>query len=118
MRPAGELEPLAALVGEHRVGDAGVAVALALRTHAVALEPVEQPRDARGGEQQPLGEVDAAQRAVLGVGEVEQRLVVVDRQAVVGDAAVRDSSRSSVDVGAQQPREGGDAEMLEGSILD
>src|SRR5207237_6902499 len=43
------------------------------------------PRDARGGQDQALGQVDSAEALFGRAGEVEHHLVVVDRQAVAGD---------------------------------
>jgi hypothetical protein len=70
VRPAGRLEPLAALLGEDGVGDPGVALARALPHPTVALEPVEQASDAGGGEHEALGEIHAFQPVLVGLGEV------------------------------------------------
>jgi hypothetical protein len=76
---------LPAGVREHGVGDAGVVLARSLVDELVSLEPVEQPRHSRRCEQQPVGEVDTAQLAVRFAGEMQERLVVVDREAVLGE---------------------------------
>jgi hypothetical protein len=73
------------VVGEHGVGHAPVGRAVRPVDPALPLEPVEEPGHARGGEDQLLGQVDAPQTAVLGPGEEEEALEVVDRQPVVGD---------------------------------
>jgi hypothetical protein len=54
---------------------------------AVALEAVQEPRHARGRQHQPLREVDSLEAELVGMREVEERLVVVDRQPVLGDQA-------------------------------
>jgi len=74
---------LASLVGQRRVGDARVRRTRLLAHVPGALEPFEEPRDAGRREHDSLGEVDAAHPAVLGVRQVEQHLVVVQRQVML-----------------------------------
>ena len=47
------------------------------------LQAVQEPCHARGGEEQHAGKVHSPHPALVGPGEVEQRLVVVDRQTVL-----------------------------------
>ena len=85
-----------------RVADACVGRARLLADVARTLEPLEQPRDAGRGQQHALREVDAAQHPVVGIREMEQHLVVVQRQSVLalqlrgelaGDRRVRAKER-------------------------
>jgi len=71
------------VVGQRGVRDARVRSARLLADVACALEPFEEARDAGGGQHDLLGEVDAAHPAVVGVREVQQHLVVVQRQVVL-----------------------------------
>src|SRR5439155_994202 len=63
-----------------RVGRTG-----ALLDPARALEAVEEARDPGRCQEDLLGEVDPAQRTLLRPREVEQHLVVVEREPVLGD---------------------------------
>ena len=54
-----------------------------LRDEALALEPVEQPRDPGRCQPEPLRQIDPPHRAALRPGEQEQRLVPDDRQPVL-----------------------------------
>src|SRR5689334_3489587 len=63
---------------------------------AGALEPFEQPGDPRRREQHALGEVDSAQALAVRAREVQQDLVIVERQPVLGD-----------ELGVQSPRRRG-----------
>src|SRR4051794_13818909 len=74
-----------AILGQLRVGDASVGIAGGPLDVADPLEPFEQARDPGRRQQHALGEVDAAQPAALRAREVEQHLVVVQRQPVLGD---------------------------------
>src|SRR5438132_165159 len=47
-------------------------------------EPVQEARHARGGEEQLFGQVDPSHPAPLGAGQVEEALVVIDGQPMVG----------------------------------
>ncbi len=78
-------ELLAPRVGQFRVDDARVTVAGGLLDETGALQPVEQARDSRRREQHLLCQVDPPHHAIGCSGQAEQHLVVVDRQAVVGD---------------------------------
>src|SRR5438876_1169080 len=85
LRPAGRCQD--------GVGNSAVARAGGPFHEAGPLEPVEETGHARGGEQELLGQVDPSHPALLGPGEVEKSLVVVDRQPVLCD-----------ELGAQLPR--------------
>ena len=60
------------------------------RDVARALESFEQTGDARRGQVDLLGQIDAAQRALRRPRQAEQHLVVVDRQTVLGDQLLRE----------------------------
>jgi hypothetical protein len=79
------LELLSPGVGQLRVDDSRVAVAGGFLDEAAALQSVEQARDSRRREQHLLREIDPPHHAVRRSGQSEEHLVVVDRQAVVGD---------------------------------
>ena len=79
LRPAGRRQ--------HRIGDTAVLATASSRGQTRRLEPVQQPRDAGGCEAETLGEIDPPHRAVLGAGEVEERLEVVRAQPLLGDEA-------------------------------
>src|SRR6266540_1976643 len=59
--PGRGLESLGSLVRELRVDDTGVRLAGGLRDQTSALEPVQQPRDPRGRQEDAVREIDAAQ---------------------------------------------------------
>ncbi len=63
-----------------RPGDAGVVVALKVLDEACLLQAVQQPRHTRRRQHQQLDEVDTAQPVLERLGEVQERLEVVDRQ--------------------------------------
>src|SRR5436305_11737739 len=69
-------------IGHAAVARAGVAVDVAR-----PLEAVQEARDSGRGQDQLLGEVDPAHPPLLGPGQVEETLVVVDRKAVIGHEA-------------------------------
>ena len=71
------------LVGQLRVGHARVGLAGRLLHVAGTLEPFEQPRDPRGRQQHALRQVDPPHHEAVGVREVQQHLVVVQRQPVL-----------------------------------
>ena len=79
-------------LGQAGVGDAEIGRAGFTLDEPFGLEPFEQPRDARRGQKQLAGDVDALQPLTVGVGEDEQGFVVVDREAVLLEQ-----------LGAQQP---------------
>src|SRR5256714_7339911 len=85
MRIGGRLEPGAARVGQDCVDHTTVAGAGSAIDEAGALEAVQQAGDAGGGEQEPSGEVDAAEALILRARQQKESLVVVDRQPVLGD---------------------------------
>jgi hypothetical protein len=72
-------------VGERRVDDAAVRGAVGALDVVGALEPLEQPRDPGSREDDALRQLDAAQPAVGRAREMEEHLVVVDRQYVLAD---------------------------------
>ena len=113
----GARERLATLVGDHRVGDAGVGRAAAAVGEPLALEAVEETRHAGGREPQALGEIDPPQRPALRVGEVEKRLEVVRAQAVVGEQARLDRPHQRA-MGVQELGRRRSVLKLVGSILD
>jgi hypothetical protein len=75
-------EERAAGRGDLGVGDARVGRARGLAHELRPLEAVEQAGDARRREQHALGQIDPAQAAVVGVGEVHEHLEVVDGEPV------------------------------------
>src|SRR5918994_5285289 len=83
-------------LGELRVDDAEVGLARGPLDQAICIEPLEQPRHAGRCEDEPPGEVDALQAAALGLREEEERLVVVDREAVLLELGAQEAGRSSV----------------------
>src|SRR5713226_1969047 len=85
MRVRGLVQLLSARVGQHGVSHTRVALAPPLLDEAGPLETVEEPRHARRRQDELLGEVDSTHRGILGVAVVEQRLEVVDGQAVLGE---------------------------------
>ena len=64
------------------IGHAGVARAALLLDPAGPLEPVQEPRDARGGEEDGAREVDPPQPVALGVEELDEDVEVAERQPV------------------------------------
>jgi hypothetical protein len=72
-----------AVLGQLRVRDARVGRAGFLAYVAGALEPLQQARDPRGGQHDLLGEVDPPHAAVRGAREVQEHLVVVQRQPML-----------------------------------
>ena len=98
-------ELVAAGFREDRVGDAAIAVASLTPDEALALEAVEQACHAAGGQQEAVRQVHAPHAAVGRPGEHEQRLVGVERQAVIrlqlGAQVARDRR-----AGAYQAHEG------------
>jgi hypothetical protein len=93
VRRGRRLQLLEAGVGEDGIAHARVRGAFRLAHVARSLEPVEQPGGARGGEQEPRGDVDAPQTPLVGTSEVEEDLLVVRRQAVGGDEIAVQRSR-------------------------
>src|SRR5256885_7045797 len=97
------LELLAAGVRELRVGDTQVARAGCSLDEPRILEAPEQACGARRRQQQVPSELHPLQSPALGVREHEQRLEVVDRQAVrLLELGTQQSGRQGVR--AQQPR--------------
>jgi len=99
-----------AFVGQLCVADPSVGGARLLADVAGALEPLEQARDPRRGEKHALREVDAAEHPLVCVREMQQPLVVVERQPVLalqlsgelaGDRRVGTEER---DPGVELPR--------------
>ena len=70
-------------VGELRVRDPRIRRTGFLRDEPGGLEPFQQARDPGRREQHALGQVDAAQHSAVGIREMQQHLVVVQRQAVL-----------------------------------
>ena len=95
-----------------RVDDPAVGVAEDPLDEPRALEPLEQARDAGGGQEDRLGEVDAAHPLLGRAREVEQDLVVVEREPVLGDevggelAGQRSVGAQEADPGVQPGRVG------------
>ena len=116
VRPAGGLEPLAALLGQHRVRDARVALALALRTQPSRSRPSSSRVTPEGVSISRSARSTRRMSRLVGVGEVEERLVVVDRQPVLGDQAA-DSSRLRPSAPAEAVRRRL-RRMFDRSILD
>ena len=96
MRDTGGAQLVGASRRQLRVRDPRVRLAGLLADEPGPLESLEQPGDSRRGQQDPLGEVDPPQHAVLGVREMQQHLVVVQRQPVLalelGGQLARDRS--------------------------
>jgi hypothetical protein len=90
----------------------------ALVTQPSRWRPSRRRVHAGGRQEQLLGEIDAPHRAVLGVGEREQALVVRDREAVVREQPRVELARQR-GVRAQQLGERVDApKCLMCAILD
>jgi len=92
-------------LGDLCVGDARIGVAPSLLDVAAALEPVEQARDPRGSQHDTLRQVDPPHCALFRTSEVQQHLVVVQRQAVVA-LQPRRQLAGDRGVGAQEPDPG------------
>jgi len=90
---SGDAQLLRARLGELRVRHARVRLARLLADEAGAFEALEQPRDAGRGQQNPLREIDATQHLAVGMRQVQQHLVVVQRQAVLALELDRELAR-------------------------
>src|SRR5581483_8120966 len=88
-------------VGDLRVRHPRVGRARLLLDVTATLQAFEQARDPGRREQHALGEVDAAKRTVLGARQVEEHLVVADRQPVLALQLRRKLARDRR-VGAQE----------------
>jgi hypothetical protein len=84
VRLAGGLKLLVACRGELRVHHSPVGRTCLTGDEARALQPVEEPRDPGGGEQDAGGEIDPAHGLFGRPRKVQQHLEVVDRQPVIG----------------------------------
>jgi hypothetical protein len=83
MRPAGPGEQLTALVGDLRVVAALVLLAARPGQQPVALQAIDEPRQAAAAEQHAVRELRHAQAAARRLGEEQENLVRGQRQLVL-----------------------------------
>ena len=114
---AGRLEPLSTRARELRVVPATILLAACPLDGAGADEPVDEPRQPALAEQHRGGEVGHAEAPVRGVAQVEQHLVLVQREAVRGaKPGVEVADEGAVH--AEEPAPGGELGRPEGPGVD
>jgi len=85
VRRRSRCEPLGSLLRQLRVDDARVRLARCLADETGTLEPVQKPRDSGWSQHDALREVNATHHLIGRTRDVQQHLIVVDRQPVIGD---------------------------------
>ena len=103
---SGHPQRLSPVVCDHSVGDPRVGRAAAAVGEARLLQPVQKPGNAGRGEAEAVSEIDPPHDAMLGAGEVEQRLEVIRTEAILGEEARLDLAHQRA-VSMQKPSEHG-----------
>ena len=91
--------------GEYRHHAAPIFFAALARNEPTFHQSVEPPRETAGRESQSVGEIAHAHRPVIGLGQIDENLVVTQRQTVFGKTRLESSHQVADTLDERAPRD-------------